>query len=67
MCLLLKEKMINFMIMEKKVIKVYSELAKRECTLTLDPELEKFKGMTWAPKVMEEIIKDLKKIKNWPK
>jgi hypothetical protein len=55
------------MFMEKKVIKVYSDLAKRECTLTLDPELDKFKGMTWAPKVMEEIMKDLRKIKKWPK
>ena len=55
------------MIMEKKVIKVYSDLFKRECTFTLDPELEKFKGMTWAPKIMEEINKELRKIKNWPK
>jgi hypothetical protein len=53
--------------MEKKVIKVYSDLAKRECTLTLDPELDKFKGMTWAPKVMEEIDKMLKKLKSLPK
>lgn len=53
--------------MEEKVIKVYSELFKRECTLTLDPELEKFKGMTWAPKVMEEIDKVLKNIKTLPK
>ncbi|SEO80973.1 hypothetical protein [Niastella yeongjuensis] len=53
--------------MEKKVIKVYSDLFKKECTLTHDPELEKFKDMSWPPKIMEEINKDLKKIKNWPK
>lgn len=55
------------MFMEKKVIKVYSDLFKKECTLTHDPELEKFKGKIWAPKKWAEVNELLKKVKNWPK
>jgi hypothetical protein len=55
------------MFMEKKVIKVYSDLFKRECTLIHDPELDKLKGKIWAPKKVEEIDKILRKIKSLPK
>jgi hypothetical protein len=53
--------------MEKKVIRVYSDLFKRECTLTHDPELEKNKGKIWAPKKWEEINNLFKKLKSLPK
>ena len=47
----------------KKVIKVYSDLFKKECTLTHDPELDKLKGKIWAPKKWEEVNRLLKNFK----
>ena len=68
MRLLLKEEMINFMFMEKKVIKVYSDLSKRECTFTHDPELDKLKGkIRVSPKKLEVIDNMLKNLKSLPK
>jgi hypothetical protein len=54
------------MFMKKKVVKVYSDLFKKECTLTHDPELDKLKGKILAPKKLEEANKALGKVKNWP-
>jgi hypothetical protein len=50
-----------------KVINVYSDLFKRECTLTHDPELEKLRDKIRLPKKVEEIDKMLKNLRSLPK
>lgn len=48
--------------MEKKVIKVKSEISQKEITLTVDEKLNMLKGKILAPKKLEEANKALKKL-----